>query len=240
MMPTQWKIRKKENIMKFNVGDNVKIIDGGELYSTYNSWVGKHVPNKYKSFWAKGIEPNKSDTYTIIACGNHEDYPSSMLYYIQNDNTKQCFIIREEGIEMSRKNDIKKYIKRIGQDLIDKADDITRDIKNVRSITIHSDITPDTILNYSIDKNYMVPIAVSFDCDNDILDDKEKEYLRGVIKPFRNKVICIKKLYCNTHEYIRIELEGDYTSLPMFEKGTMYKNMKVNKEYTLKELGLDE
>ena len=26
--------------------------------------------------------------------------------------------------------------------------------------------------------------------------------------------------------------------LPYFEKGTMYKGMKVNREYTLKELGL--
>lgn len=82
--------------------------------------------------------------------------------------------------------------------------------------------------------------TIILDKVEEILDDKEKEYLRGVIKPFRNKVICIKKLYCNTHEYIRIELEDDFVSLHMFEKGTMYKNMKVNKEYTLKELGLDE
>lgn len=244
MMPTQWKIRKKENIMKFNVGDNVKIVDKGEVYSTYNRWVGKHVPNKYKSFWAKGIEPNKADTYTIIACGNHKDYPSSMLYYIQNDNTKQCFIIGEEGIKMSRKNDITKYIKRIGQDLIDRADDITRDIKNVRSITIHSDITPDTILNYSIDKNYMVPIAISFDCHDNILDDKEKEYLKAVIKPFRNRIkyINLEKL-CNKDDivYIVFHLKSsDSMILPTFKKGTMYKNMKVNEKYTLKELGLDE
>lgn len=115
------------------------------------------------------------------------------------------------------------------------------------------------LLNASFDsfeKTFIVKEASIADCvilDNgllvntiildkvvEILDDKEKEYLRGVIKPFRNKVICIKKLYCNTHEYIRIELEDDFASLPMFEKGTMYKNMKVNKEYTLKELGLDE
>lgn len=228
--------------MKFKIGDNVKIVDKGRVYSIYDSWVGKHVPNKYKSFWAKGIEPNKSDTYTIIACEKHEHYHSRMLYYIQNDNTKQCFIIREEGIEMSRKNDIKKYIKRIGQDLIDKADDITRDIKNVRSITIHSDITPDTILNYSIDKNYMVPIAVSFDCDNDILDDKEKEYLKAVIKPFKKKISYIKKESSlnRNFEYIKFSIENDYTILPKFKFGTMYKNMKNNKAYTLEELGLDE
>lgn len=225
--------------MKFNVGDNVKIVDEGEVYSTYNRWIGKHVPSKYTSFWARGIEPSKSDTYTIIACGNHEDYPSSMLYYIQNDNTKQCFIICEEGIEMISENKITTYIKSIGQDLIDRADDITRNIKNVRSITIHSDITPDTILNYSIDTKYIVPIAVSFDCDDDILDDIEKNYLKGVIKPFRDRIKWIVKKRISHGEYIRIELEDDYTPLPIFENGTMYKNMEIDKEYTLKELGLD-
>lgn len=190
--------------MKFKIKDKVKIVDGGEAYTIYNEWVDKHVPSKYKSFWAQGIEPNKSDTYTIIAYGNHDNSPWRKLYYIQNDNTKQCFIISEEGIEMISENKITTYIKSIGQDLIDRADDITRDIKNVRSITIHSDITPDTILNYSIDTNYRVPIAVSFDCNDNILDDEEKEYLRGVIKPFRNKIkYIVKKPSCN-NEFIYI------------------------------------
>lgn len=174
--------------MKFKVGDKVKIVDGEQVYSTYNIWVSKHVPSEYKSFWAKGIKPNESDTYTIIAYGNHNASSCRKLYYIQNDNTKQCFIIGEKGIEMISENKITTYIKSIGQDLIDRADDITRDIKHVRSITIHSDITPDTILNYSIDTNYRVPIAFSFDCNDDILDNKEKEYLKGVIKPFRDRI----------------------------------------------------
>lgn len=81
--------------MKFKIEDKVNIVNGGEVYTTYNEWVGKHVPSKYKSFWAKGIKPNKSDTYTIIACGNHDASRWLKLYYIQNDNTKQCFIIGE-------------------------------------------------------------------------------------------------------------------------------------------------
>ena len=227
--------------MKFKVGDKVKIVDGGEVYTTYNEWVDKHVPSKYISFWAAGIKPNESDTYTIIACGNHDSSPWRKLYYIQNNNTKQCFIMSEEGIEMISENKITNYIKSIGQDLIDRADDITRDIKGVRSITIHSDITPDTILNYSIDKNYMVPIAVSFDCHDNILDDKEKEYLASVIKPFRDKITYIAKAPCNVEsEFIRIDLGDDSCILPCFKKNTMYKNMEANKGYTLKELELDE
>lgn len=74
----------------------------------------------------------------------------------------------------------------------------------------------------------------------EILDETEKRYLRDVIGPFRNKVKCIYK-FCDSKcgEYITIELKTEADMLfPYFEKGTMYKNMEVAKEYTLKELGL--
>lgn len=77
-----------------------------------------------------------------------------------------------------------------------------------------------------------------------ILDDEEKEYLRGVIKPFKNRIkyINLEKL-CNKDDivYMVFHLKSsDSMILPRFKKGTMYKNMEVNKEYTLEELGLDE
>lgn len=252
MMPTQWKIRKKENIMRFKVKDKVKIVDTGEVYSTYNSWVGKHVPNKYKSFWARGIAPtDTSGIYTIRACGNHEDYPSSMLYYIQNDNTKQCFIIDEEGIET-----ISEF--KIGDKVKIKKDVTLEEISN-NDFNGCQISTMEFLLDASFDsfeKIYKVKEVVTVNCVElndgflantiildkveEILDDKEKEYLKKVIEPFRNRIKWITKQCISRGEYIRIELEDDYTSLPMFEKGTMYKNMEVNKEYTLEELGLDE
>lgn len=80
----------------------------------------------------------------------------------------------------------------------------------------------------------------------EILDEKEKEYLSAVIKPFRNRVKCITKYSCNKNEYIHIVLNNkgiemlnnEGIELPFFEKGTMYKGMEVGKEYTLEELGL--
>ncbi len=79
-----------------------------------------------------------------------------------------------------------------------------------------------------------------------ILTDKEKEYLSNVIKPFRNKVIIISKLDYkdrNEYEYVCIEHVEVYNDisfiiLPCFKKGTMYKGMKADKEYSLEELGL--
>ncbi len=71
-----------------------------------------------------------------------------------------------------------------------------------------------------------------------ILDEEERKYLSAVIRPFRDKVLYIKKSRCADGEYIFIELKVEIINLPLFEKDTMYKGMEVNKDYTLKELGL--
>ena len=72
-----------------------------------------------------------------------------------------------------------------------------------------------------------------------ILDDKEKEYLSSVIKPFRDKVkIISKRSYFTDEEHLTIILKNDTIYLPNFKKDTMYKNMKLEKDYILEELGL--
>ena len=82
----------------------------------------------------------------------------------------------------------------------------------------------------------------------EILDEQEKDYLGKVIEPFKKRVIRIEKiktLYGNS-EFINIVLYNSISynkeesiQLPYFKKGTMYKGMKRDKKYTLKELGLD-
>lgn len=75
-----------------------------------------------------------------------------------------------------------------------------------------------------------------------ILDDTEKRYLRGVIRPFRNKVDSIRKIEePKKRESICIYVnndDDDVVYLPHFEKGKMYQNMEGGKSYTLEELGL--
>lgn len=73
----------------------------------------------------------------------------------------------------------------------------------------------------------------------EILDEKEKEYLRNVIRPFRDKVIYIKKLRNYTTEYISINIKNDLPITYFFEC-TMYKGMEVGKGYVLSELGLED
>jgi len=77
-----------------------------------------------------------------------------------------------------------------------------------------------------------------------ILDDVEKKYLSAIIKPFKNYVtgiIKIKDDYEKGKHYIRIIVKKytyEYLNLPWFEENTMYKGMKENKKYSLKELDL--
>lgn len=75
-----------------------------------------------------------------------------------------------------------------------------------------------------------------------ILDETEKEYLSAVIRPFKNRISdIVKRKYDIGESYIVIHINnGSSFYFPNFKKGTMYEGMKVDKEYTLKELGLDE
>ena len=74
----------------------------------------------------------------------------------------------------------------------------------------------------------------------EILDGVEKKYLSDVIRPFRDKVGYVVKNPYGDAEFITISIIGDNKILlPNFKKGTMYKGMELNKEYSLKELGLE-
>lgn len=102
----------------------------------------------------------------------------------------------------------------------------------------HKELFSDEFLNQELEIN-----------TPDILDRKEKEYLRNVIKPFKDRVKSIAKQNdTDSYEYISIGVsypinkrngcDTDYIWLPSFERGVMYKNMEVEKKYTREELGL--
>lgn len=74
-----------------------------------------------------------------------------------------------------------------------------------------------------------------------ILDDKEREYLSAVIKPFKNDVAYIKKsrFFSEPLQFIYISLKDEWTiKLNLFEAGSQYKGMEEHKKYTVEELGL--
>ena len=79
------------------------------------------------------------------------------------------------------------------------------------------------------------------DYKNPVLDEKEKEYLSSVIKPFRNHVTSVRKWFNGIGYQIIISLDhGEkLCRLPGFQLNSeMYKGMDSNKWYSLQELGL--
>lgn len=76
-----------------------------------------------------------------------------------------------------------------------------------------------------------------------ILNDKEREYLAAVIRPFKKHVCTVCKKYVQScsglsYEYIVVKLSTERWGFPKFVEGTMYRNMELDKEYSLEELGL--
>lgn len=193
--------------MNLKVGDKVKIIDIGKMYSTYFGWIEKNVKSKkLQNLFDAGsyyLGEHKNDIFTIKAKKNHGVF-TKMLYYIQNDETKKCYIIGEDGI------------KRV---LVSK-------VKHFKSLP----------------NNYTGTIEVEngFIQEREILDEVEKKYLKGVIRPFKNRISHISKKCYDGDCYISIDLDDELFDLPYFKKGTMYNGMEDDKRYTLKELGLDE
>lgn len=76
------------------------------------------------------------------------------------------------------------------------------------------------------------------------LDDVERKYLKAVIKPFRDRVTGVIKVYNSSGDkaYISIRLGrtmfDDRVNLPYFEQDSMYRKMDSGRMYTVEELGL--
>lgn len=74
-----------------------------------------------------------------------------------------------------------------------------------------------------------------------VLDDVERKYLAGVIRPFRNRIKHFYKYPCangNCEAIAAITEDCDYLDFPRFKKGSMYKGMELNRKYSIEELGL--
>ena len=78
----------------------------------------------------------------------------------------------------------------------------------------------------------------------DVLDEKEREYLSVVLRPFKNRNVKITKRQGGDMEHIEVKMKRKYSLMPedmefpYFDAGTMYKGMEESKEYTLEELKL--
>ena len=86
------------------------------------------------------------------------------------------------------------------------------------------------------------PVSLESIVHPQILDDVEKRYLKGVIRPFRDRVWYIMKSFAvdkaNCYIFIRFNDGSADMDFPVFSRSDMYKGMKICKAYSLEELGL--
>ena len=211
--------------MKFKVGDEVKIISkkNGDEYSTY----GFEIGNIYK------IMEIDKDRLTIFN-GHYKGYIFKYNVELVREFTKSDL---KDGDIVTYRNGNKRTI--ISGKLIDENgmgakylrsyDDQIKDKNGCRNLDIVKVERP-------------VKYEIVFERKEEILDKTEKEYLANVIRPFRHEIKTIEKttkIGDSSLCYLKILLKNnDMANLPDFKKNSMYEGMEVNKEYTLKELGL--
>ena len=216
---------------KFKVGDKVKLNKlignfkygrGGVNFKAIGKIIGITENNEYYvDFPICGCWHGREKELVLVkAKYTYEDLKKSPVgTKITFENGKVFFRVKEkEGID----------------DFTDDTNKIVYDLKTFKdnwSDGVHGKIIKIEEPTYK----------TVYEAEKKILDEEEKKYLSAVIRPFKNRIKTItkRKRVIGGKSYIRIYLKNDDTScLPDFDTNTMYKGMKEDKEYTLKELGL--
>lgn len=208
--------------MKFKVGDKVKVI------------AKKH---------GHGFNIGEIVKIKEINC---EDYMCSSLernniWWLRDDEVAEVKFTKsdlKDGDIVTYRNGDKRTV--IAGNLINSNGYISKKLNQ------YTNELKDTVTGESLDiikVERPVKYETVFERKEEILDETEKRYLKNVIRPWQNVVDYIEKHRClestGLKEYIVIfTVENDKIIFPEFEINTMYRNMKVNKQYSLEELGL--
>lgn len=202
--------------MKFKVGDRVKIISKkNDEYTTYGFEIGDICKITKIENNRLTIKKDKKDYLGFI-------FKYNVKLVQENQFTKADL---KHGDKCTLKNGQVIFFDKTSKYSFSSIDEQLRYFNDdVSIVKVERPIKYETV----------------FEREEEILDETEKRYLSGVIRPFKNKVICISKERDSDYdkEFIFIELKNEFISLPNFKINTMYKGMKEYKKYTLKELEL--
>lgn len=93
------KLSEKE----IHVGDRVRVVSTGALYTTYPEWVAENVNNKLKvAMYAYDKRIEKGKICKVLAVAPHQDDKSKTLVYIEGPTTwgnAECFLIGAYGVQ---------------------------------------------------------------------------------------------------------------------------------------------
>lgn len=217
--------------MKINVRDKVKIMrkDSIDQYTTYGFEVGKE-------YEVRAINGDR-----ICIC---KENGTTGFISIYNVKLTQKYLFTKSDLQdgdiVTLRNG-EKYIKKGNsiltacaiielEDFTENLNDSTNGKENIDVIKVERPVKYETVYERTEEEK------------KEILDKVEKNYLTNVIKPFKKRFKDISKIespmFPAEKEFLQIQLNNDEIILPYFEKGTMYKEMELNKRYTLEELGI--
>lgn len=198
--------------MKFKVGDRVKNKNTGELFKIIKV-------DKEDTFLPYRAKNKKGDEYWF------EEEKLTEVEYTYEDLKKSPI-----GTKVTFEN---------GEVLVKNGEDKFESRKSFTYIDCLKDLT-----SYTFGKIIKIEepeYTTVYEAKQEILDETEKRYLRNIVRPFRDKIDYIIKNRYKTEnlEYIIIAIKEDQDlEFPYFKEGTMYKGMKLNKGYSLEELGI--
>lgn len=202
--------------MEFRVGDKVKIISkkNGDQYTTY----GFEIGGKYD---VKAIGSNR---LTIF------NKKQELTGYIYKYNVE---LVEKQFTKSDLKDGDKCTLKNGRVVFVDKTSDYCFENIDEQLKYFNDDVS-------IVKVERPVKYETLFERKEEILDEAEKKYLASVIRPFRDRTIYISKIKKYSEEQIIMCIDGyyDFFKMPVFEANTMYKGMKLDEKYTLKELGL--
>ncbi len=230
----------KEGNIKYKIGDRVKVVDAGELYSAYEEFIKENAPQLLNK-WESNRVLSDGGNYEVKAVGKHKVALNRELAIIEQNN--KVYIVDFKGLEL-----VKQFKKsNLKDNHIVKLQN--GDYVVMKQLCVVNDIT--NSLEHKRYKDWQINEVYEFGellwkREEQILDDKEKNWLNHFIKSTNIKVKYIVKyksvFHNNLREYLKIDynINGNRESItfPSFKEDTMYRGMEVDKEYTVKELGL--
>lgn len=208
---------------KFKVGDKVKLVSMKNENSFYKKYLGKIFTIKqagcvavtFKEATEENIAPYYYNLQKVEEKYTYEDLKKSPV------GTKITF---EDGNVFFKDNEYR-YINIGGIRINEWLSNLRDNMGQLGKIIKIEEPTYKTVYEHK----------------EEILDEAEKRYLKAVIRPFRDKVKYIAKYHSTTicEECILIHISNNPNiMLPYFKEDSMYKGMKIDKEYALEELGL--
>lgn len=212
----------------FKVGDIVKIIDPGETYSTYETWIDEHC-EQYKKFFELGKRPTKNECGEIKYIGYHNVFNNNTLVAIQMITSNQVYIIGIEGLEKVNSATITELI-------IDSNDEIINKEREEKDMNKVLQLYYDRKLE-EIHKKYEEKVDNDFN-NIDVVKqyktlienfEKEQEALFKTVENFDNDYL-VPSYDSNLYKYSISELKTRSSLM------TAYEDDKANEIEKLKEL----